>query len=54
MTRGCMLTKVMAPVTWYKTGTQWTCCHGIGMFSSNLSTACGIEVDALVMTELAL
>ena len=41
MTFGTSLTKLIAPVTWYSTGTVRTFSHGMGMFSRSLNTAWG-------------
>lgn len=47
MTQGISLTKEMAPVMWYSTGTSRICSQGIGMFSRSLRTAWGMYLRAL-------
>ena len=53
ITVGTSFTNVMAPVMWYSTGTWRICSHGIGMFSSSFSTACGTYLSAPRYTRLS-
>ena len=53
ITLGISFTNVMAPVTWYSTGTFRTCSQGIGMFSSSLYTAWGTNFSAPRYTRLS-
>ena len=53
ITRGVSFTNVIAPVMWYITSQCRACSHGIGMFSSNLNTACGTNFRAPKYTRLS-